>query len=276
MALSRTPRTTKRRSRTRCAAPFIVSWLIVLDAASASVSAALWQVPKTPQADQPLEVDYQQPRRKYVAAKRGNLTVWIESQLKAEAPAIADRALDRLKAKRGEALAILPKHARERLANVPFFLLYGPKARGGGRNNGLEYFQKDAPDHHEKLDPRWGDAIVVYCAQNYLDISDLWAMKSLFHEFAHAYQLKQWPEKQPDILRAWENAMNRNLYRNVRDLETKKPIERAYALTNQLEYFAELSCMYFVACNYEPSERNQLKDYDPVGYKMIRKMWKVE
>jgi hypothetical protein len=276
MALSRTPQTTKRCSRPRCAAPFIVSCLIVLDAASGSVSAALWQVPKTPRADQPLAVDYQQPRRKYVAAKRGNLTVWVESQLKAEAPAIADRALDRLKAKRGEALAVLPKHARERLANVPFFLLYGPKARGGGRNNGLEYFQKDAPDRHEKLDPRWGDAIVVYCAQNYLDISDLWAMKALFHEFAHAYQLKQWPEKQPDILRAWENATNRNLYRNVLDRETKKPIQRAYALTNQLEYFAELSCMYFVGCNYEPSERNKLKDYDPVGYKMIRKMWRVE
>ena len=34
--------------------------------------------------------------------------------------------------------------------------------------------------------------------------------------------------------------------------------------------------MYFVGCNYEPSDRKQLKDYDPVGYEMIRKMWRVE
>ena len=51
---------------------------------------------------------------------------------------------------------------------------------------------------------------------------------------------------------------------------------RRYALTNQLEFFAELSCMYFIKCNYEPSDRRQLKAYDPVGYAMIRKMWKAE
>ncbi|MGP0068554.1 MAG: hypothetical protein ACLQGP_33765 [Isosphaeraceae bacterium] len=59
-------------------------------------------------------------------------------------------------------------------------------------------------------------------------------------------------------------------------METKKHLERAYAITNQLEYFAELSCMYFVQCNSKPSDRAQLKDYDPVGYAMIRKMWCVE
>lgn len=41
-----------------------------------------------------------------------------------------------------------------------------------------------------------------------------------------------------------------------------------------LEYFAELSCMYFVGCNYQPFNRKQLKDYDPVGYAMIQQMWK--
>ena len=64
---------------------------------------------------------------------------------------------------------------------------------------------------------------MVYCAQNYLDISDLWAMKALFHEFAHAYQLEQWPEKQPDILHAWEHAVKENKYRNVRDWGRRSP-----------------------------------------------------
>jgi hypothetical protein len=154
--------------------------------------------------------------------------------------------------------------------------MYGPKARNGGKDNGLEYFQKNAPEHHRELDPRWGDAIVIYFAQNYVAITDLWALKALFHEIAHAYQLEQWPEKQPDILAAWENARNSKLYLNVRDVETGKRLPSAYALTNQLEFFAELSCMYFVRCNYEPSNQKQLKAYDPVGYAMIRKMWKVE
>ena len=32
-------------------------------------------------------------------------------------------------------------------------------------------------------------------------------------------------------------------------------MRKAYAATNHLEYFAELSCMYFVGCNYEPFDR---------------------
>ena len=84
--------------------------------------------------------------------------------------------------------------------------------------------------------------------------------------------MQQWPEKQPDIVRAWQHARDNNLYRNVLDRYTKQTVASAYALTNQLEYFAELSCMYFVRCNYEPSDRKELEEYDPVGYEMIRKI----
>ena len=154
--------------------------------------------------------------------------------------------------------------------------MYGPEAKSGGRNNGLEYFQKYAPRQHPELDRQWSDAIVIYRAENYVQISDLWAQKALLHEFAHAYQLEQWPEHQPDIQRAWEHAMASRRYRNVRDVETGKTVDSAYALVNQLEYFAELSCMYFAKCNYQPANREELKAYDPVGHAMIRKLWKPE
>jgi hypothetical protein len=278
---SRTTRSTKHHPRPASVAPFVVSSLIVLGTASASVFAALQQVSKAPKPSRPAAVDYRRPERKYENvkledAKLGDVTVWVEKQLKADAPAVAKRALARLKAKRREVLTLVPESARKRLAKVPFFLLYGPNATGGGRDNGLEYFQKNAPDHHPELDSRWRDAIVVYCAQNYVAITDLWASKSLFHELAHACQLQQWPENQPDIMQAWEHARDNKLYRNVRDLETRRTIASAYALTNQLEYFAELSCMYFVKCNYEPADKSKLKKYDPVGYEMVRKIWKVE
>jgi hypothetical protein len=251
--------------------------VIVLGAGIGSVAAELGQVPKR---RQPRAVDFRRPARQYESltiadSKFGDLTVLVEKQLKADTPAVAKAAIARLKAKRAEALSVLPKPAREKLAKVRFFLLYGSKARNGGRDNGLEYFQKNAPEHHPQLDPRWGDAIVIYCAKNYVEISDLWALKALFHELAHAYQLEQWPENEPEIVHAWEHAKNEKLYLNVVDVETKQSIDSAYAISNQLEFFAELSCMYFVKCNYEPSDRNQLKAYDPVGYAMIRKMWKV-
>jgi hypothetical protein len=257
------------------------SWLLVLGAGSVPIALGFGQDSKAQARRPPSTIDFRRPERAYesvklVDAKFGDFTVSVEKQLKAEAPAVAKRALARLKEKRAQALRAVPKPARERLAKVPYFLLYGPKAKNGGKDNGLEYFQKVAPDFHPELDRRWGDAIVIYCARNYVDITDLWALKALFHELAHAYQLQQWPEKQPDILHAWEHAKENKLYLNVLDVETKETIPSAYALTNQLEFFAELSCMYFVKCNYEPRDRSRLKTYDPVGYAMIRKMWKVE
>jgi hypothetical protein len=220
-------------------------------------------------------VNYRKPPRDYEPAHVAGWTVLVEKQLLSDEPALAKRALARLEKKLGEALAALPEHAHARLKRLPIFLLYGPKAKGGGRDNGLEYFQKGAPEHHADLDPRWGSCVVIYCAENYLWLSEFWARKALVHEFAHAHHLEQWPEGQPDIAEAWRNATKRGLYRGVKDDRGRK-LDRAYAAVNQLEYFAELSCAYFVGCNYQPFTRAELKAYDPVGYAMIEKLWGVK
>lgn len=220
-------------------------------------------------------VDYRHPAREYEKVRLGGWTVWVEKPLLSREPALARRALARLEKKLGEALAALPRPAHARLEGLPIFLMYGPKAEGGGRDNGLEYFQKNAPEHHPNLDPRWGGCVVIYSAENYLWLSDFWARKALVHEFAHAHHLEQWPEDQPNILAAWRNAMKRGLYRGVKDDRGQK-LDRAYAAVNQLEYFAELSCMYFVGCNYQPFTRAELKAYDPVGYALVEKMWGVK
>jgi hypothetical protein len=252
------------------------SGLINALSAGGSMLAAAWQEAATPQPPAQQAINYRQPVREYKDVRMGDMKVSVERPLQAEAPQFAAKALERLKAERTRILAALPSKASKQLRTIPFFLMYGPKAKGGGRSNGLEYFQKDAPQGHPELDRRWGDAIVIYCAQNYAQISDLWARKALLHEFAHAYHLEQWSEHQPDIQSAWEHARDSGLYRNVLDVETEKRLETGYALVNQLEYFAELSCMYFAKCNYQPSARGDLKAYDPVGYAMIRKLWRPE
>ena len=69
--------------------------------------------------------------------------------------------------------------------------------------------------------------------------------------------------------------MKLGLYHGVKDDEGKI-VDKAYATVNQLEYFAELSCMYFVGCNYQPFDREELQTYDPKGYAMIEQMWDVK
>ena len=68
--------------------------------------------------------------------------------------------------------------------------------------------------------------------------------------------------------------MKRRLYHQVKDVDGKT-LDAAYATTNQLEYFAELTCMYFTGCNYKPFNRSELKQYDPPGYAMVERFWRV-
>jgi hypothetical protein len=217
-------------------------------------------------------VNFREPQRTYQTVPLGQWTVMVEQQLQADDPDLAKRALARLEGKLGVMLAALPGPARARLQKLPIFLMYGPKAKDGGYDNGAEYFQKSAPEHNNCLDPRWKNCVVIYCAKNYVQQSELWSLKLLVHEFAHAHHLEQWPEKQPDILQAWNHAVECGLYRQEKDGKGKI-FNPGYATRNQLEYFAELSCMYFAGCNYPPCNREELKTYDPTGYDMIEKMW---
>ena len=219
-------------------------------------------------------VNYNDPPREYVNAGSLEWNIYLEKQLFDDSPSLMLQAKARLEKKLTEALKKLPESARERLKKIDIFLMYGPKAKNGGRDNGFEYFQKIASKHNPLIDPRWNGNIVVYSAENFVSLSELWALKAPVHEFAHAYHLQQWPEKQPDIFGAWKSAMNLGLYFGVKDRKGKT-IDKAYASVNQLEYFAELTCMYFVECDYHPANRSELNAFDPEGLAMIEKMWGI-
>ncbi len=220
-------------------------------------------------------VNYRVPQREYVAVFTNGWTIQVEKQLQAEDPVLAGKAVARLGLKLNESLGVLPEASREKLRKRTIFLMYGPKSRADGRDNGAEYYQPHAPECYPHLDKRWGGNIVMYSAENYVWQTDFWALKLVMHELVHAYHLEQWPEDQADICLAYEKAMSRKLYRNIRD-DQGATHERAYAIQNPMEYFAELSCMYFVGCDYAPRNRKELKAYDPDGYAMIEAMWSVK
>jgi hypothetical protein len=217
-------------------------------------------------------VNFREPAREYQTVVEGGWSFEVEQQLLAEAPSVASNAVRRLRENLDRAFQRLPRPAHSVLRELKWFVLYGPQSRGGGYDNGLAYFANDAPRFRPELDRRWSRCIVVYCAENYTRLSDLWALKSVVHELGHAHHKENWPEKQADILAAWRQAVEAGLYRNVKD-DRGRVIPQAYALTNQLEYFAELTAIYFAGGNYAPFNRAGLKDYDPVGYTLIEKMW---
>ncbi|MCX5682110.1 MAG: hypothetical protein NT049_00265, partial [Planctomycetota bacterium] len=188
------------------AVPFAALCLLLLSACPGMAAEPAAPAPKP-------VVNFREPARTYNTVQLGQWTVMVEQQLQADDPDLAKQTLARLEGKLGVLLAALPDPARPRLQKLPIYLMYGPKAKDGGYNNGAEYFQKTAPEHNQNLDPRWKNCVVIYSARNYVQLSELWSVKLLAHEFAHAHHLQQWPEKQPDILQAWNHAVECGLYR---------------------------------------------------------------
>ena len=160
---------------------------------------------------------YRIPVRAFSEVKRGERTFIVEKQLLDENLATANKALDRLNKNIDLALSILPRHSHKQVAKQKFWLLYGPQSTGGGRDNGLAYFRPGSPKFDEKRHEEWNSVVVVYHAQHYVSLTDLWAFNSVLHELGHAYQLEQWPKKEPSILAAYENAMQGKLYQNVKN-----------------------------------------------------------
>jgi hypothetical protein len=219
-------------------------------------------------------VDFNHPPREYATRTAQGWTIYVESELLTKEPELAEKALARLDEKLDKLLALLPAQSHAVLQKLPLFLMYGQNSVLGGRNNGAEYFQRTAPAAYSHLDPRMAGSVVIYSAENFVWLSDLWAMKVLVHEFAHAWQLEQWPEEQIEILKPYQAAMLQEMYENVPEMDGTV-LKSAYATANQLEYFAELSAMYFCGCNYYPFNREELFVYDPGGYRMVREMWRV-
>jgi hypothetical protein len=95
----------------------------------------------------------------------------------------------------------------------------------------------------------------------------------VFHELAHAYHDQFLPGafENPQVLEAYRSAKEAKLYDAV--LYYTGKTERAYAMNNQMEYFAEISEAYFGTNDFYPFVRPELHAHDPKGYEMLRKAW---
>lgn len=117
---------------------------------------------------------------------------------------------------------------------------------------------------------KWAKGIQLGVAQNYLT----WTNEQpamLLHELAHAYDDIFFASAQPDLLAAFEAAVLSGDYDLVDYVYGGS--QRAYALTNSKEYFAELTEAYFWRNDFFPFIREELSTHDALGYQAIEIMW---
>jgi len=93
----------------------------------------------------------------------------------------------------------------------------------------------------------------------------------VLHELSHAHHFLVLGERHEGVEAAYKQAVDRKLYESVDYINGGK--QRAYALTNAKEYYAELSEAYFGKNDFYPFVRSQLIKHDPVGYQLMEATW---
>ena len=100
------------------------------------------------------------------------------------------------------------------------------------------------------------------------------------HELAHAYQDQILPGgfDNAEIKAAYEKAKGSGKYDKVqrRNAHGGYSMERAYALTNPMEYFAECTEAFFSRNDFYPFDRAELKQLDPDMERLLAKLWGVK
>jgi Mlc titration factor MtfA (ptsG expression regulator) len=97
------------------------------------------------------------------------------------------------------------------------------------------------------------------------------------HELAHAFHHRtlRMSYGNLEIKAAYDKAKASGKYDQVerKDSEGRIRTDRAYAMTNPQEYFAECTEAYFSRNDFFPFTRDDLKQHDPEMFTLLQKLW---
>jgi hypothetical protein len=194
-------------------------------------------------------------------------TIHVNKHLLSDQKALGHQALRLLDVKLYDITRVIPPKALERLREVPIWL---------GVNDGHAPCSEYHPNREwlaaNGYNPDKAKCVEIGNASRFVD----WSHDQPFmvlHELAHAYHDRVLGWDAPEIKAAYEHALKTGLYQSV--LRCDGTTGRAYALTDEHEYFAEGTESYFGTNDYYPFVRAELKAYDPMLADLLKKVWGV-
>lgn len=97
----------------------------------------------------------------------------------------------------------------------------------------------------------------------------------VLHELAHAYHDRFLGFDHPEIKTAYLHALEGKKYDAVKRYfaDGTSRVERAYAMTDEHEYFAEGTEAYFGRNDFFPFTRDELETHDPELFKLMGRVW---
>lgn len=233
-----------------------------------SLSARTITLAESPRPDSSAD---NQPREKYVATDEylpqqlEGWTVRVNRRLLNEDKELGQRALKLLELKLFEIKLLVPPKACEQLQKVPIWL---------GVNDGhapcAEYHPNRAWLKDNGYNPDKAKGVEIGCAAKFLD----WVKQQpmmILHELSHAYHDQVLSFDHADVRQAFDRAKDSRRYESILRVNNRR--ERAYAITNPQEYFAECSEAFFGQNDFYPFVRAELKQHDPEMFDLLAKLW---
>lgn len=198
--------------------------------------------------------------------------VHIDRRLAADKPQQTARALELLEAQLKEIKRVVPSRAVGHLQKVPLWF----SRTYSGVSPRAEYH----PGAGWLKDNGRNVAMVKSIEFTNIDIFEAESRRMpnfTLHELAHAYHDRVLPDgfNNAVIKAAYERAKAGGKYNRVerQDSEGRKTQDRAYALTNPQEYFAETTEAYFSRNDFYPYVRSELENHDHAAVVMLKQLW---
>ena len=178
----------------------------------------------------------------------------------------ADAAFEELDAQLKKIVEAVPEKPLGELKKVRIWVEWEAKKKGAAEFHVSAGWLKDNGYNPDKL-----TAVEINNARNFVSWSKQDQPWMVMHELAHSYHFRVLGDKYEPLQAAFKQAKDRKLYDEVEHVNGRKM--KAYAITNEAEYFAELTEAYFGKNDFFPFTRDDLKKHDPVGFELMKKAW---
>ena len=195
-------------------------------------------------------------------------TVHVDTRLlEGEGAEVGERSLRLLANRLSDIVLILPKPAVERLREVPIWL-----DQTHGNLHAMQYHPSTGWLTDNGYAADLAKCVHIPEAADFSSVRHQQVQPwSVLHELSHAYHDQVLDFENPEIKAAWQRFADGGRYQKTLHIDGHET--KHYALTNQMEFFAELSESYFGMNDFYPFNRGELRQQEPEIFALLGKVW---
>lgn len=206
-----------------------------------------------------------EPTDSYTTQRMHGFTVRV-SAAAMKHPETTEPALALLEDELAEVIELTPEHTHEQLRKVRIWVEHNaPEHPCACYHPGRQWLIENG------FNPDKEKGIEIANPKNFVEWTNRDQPLMVLHELAHAYHDLVLGYDHALIASCFEQARKSGKYDEVMHVSGNP--RRHYALSNDREYFAELTESYFGKNDFEPFTRNELRVFDPAGLEMIEALW---